>query len=131
MTTSVGRLRYLDLGFFADHAPAASEWILTSSVLAPLTRLRSSQTDKRTFGHILVVGGSRSYPGAVMLATRAALRSGAGFGDCLCPGHACAGSTRRRIPRRCGSDVRRRRRGGLAAGTLELIRERLPRPRRC
>jgi len=126
VTTSVGRLRYLDLGFFADAAPAASEQILTTSVLAPLTRLRSSQTDKRTFGHILLVGGSRSYPGAIMLATRAALRSGAGLVTAfvpatLAPEYAAA------HPEAMWVGCPETAKGGLAAGTVDLVRERLPR----
>ena len=36
-------------------------------------------------GHLLVVGGSRSYPGAVVLAVRAALRSGAGLVTAFVP----------------------------------------------
>ena len=126
VTTSVGRLRYLDLGFFADSAPEANERILISSVLAPLRQLRSSQTDKRTFGHILVVGGSRSYPGAVMLATRAALRSGAGLVTAfvpatLAPEYAAA------HPEAMWVGCPETAKGGLAAGTLDLVRERLPR----
>ncbi|MEJ1974007.1 MAG: NAD(P)H-hydrate epimerase [Lacunisphaera sp.] len=126
VTTSVGRLRYLDLGFFAESAPAASEQILTTSVLTPLTQLRSSQTDKRTFGHILIVGGSRSYPGAVMLATRAALRSGAGLVTAFVPAP-LAPEYAAVHPAAMWVGCPETAKGGLAAGTLDLIRERLPR----
>ena len=51
----------------------------------PLARLRPSQSDKRTFGHLFVLGGSHSYPGAVVLAVRAALRSGAGLVTAFVP----------------------------------------------
>jgi hydroxyethylthiazole kinase-like uncharacterized protein yjeF len=126
VSTSVGRLRFLDLGFFAHGAPAASERMLDASVLEPLTQLRSSQTDKRTFGHILIVGGSRSYPGAVMLATRAALRSGAGLVTSfvpatLAPEYAAA------HPEAMWVGCPETSKGGLAAGTLDLVLERLPR----
>jgi hydroxyethylthiazole kinase-like uncharacterized protein yjeF len=126
VTTSVGRLRYLDLGFFADSAPEANERILTSSVLAPLTQLRSSQTDKRTFGHILLVGGSRSYPGAIMLATRAALRSGAGLVTAFVPA-SLAPEYAAAHPEAMWVGCPETAKGGLAAGTLELVRERLSR----
>lgn len=83
----VGRIRYLDLGFFADGAepaaPAADgatrPRVLLPELLRPLAQLRATTSDKRTFGHLLVVGGSRRYPGAVLMAVRAALRSGVGL----------------------------------------------------
>jgi NAD(P)H-hydrate epimerase len=135
VSTSVGRLRYLDLGFFtvagvADLGPGsaspATERILTLEVLKPLAQLRSSQTDKRTFGHVLIVGGSRSYPGAVVLAARAALRSGAGLVTAfvpatLAPEYAAA------HPEAMWVGCPETPKGGLAAGTVDLISERLPR----
>ena len=80
----VGRLRYLDLGFFAAAAPGADR-ILLPGILAPLAAPRPAQSDKRTYGHLLVVGGSLSYPGAVVLAVRAALRSGVGLVTAFVP----------------------------------------------
>ena len=123
---SVGRLRYLDLGFFDSAMPAAGERVLIPSILAPLAALRSSQTDKRTFGHVLIVGGSRSYPGAVLLATRAALRSGVGLVTAfvpktLAPEYAAA------HPEAMWVGCPETARGGLAPGTLKLIKERLSR----
>jgi len=77
----VGRLRYLDLGFFAAGAAAESSGprVLLASVLRPLAALRPAQSDKRTYGHLLVVGGSLQYPGAVLMTVQAALRSGVGL----------------------------------------------------
>lgn len=75
----VGRLRYLDLGFFASHVAPSSHRVLLPSLLRPLGALRPAQSDKRTYGHLLVVGGSRSYPGAVLMTVQAALRSGVGL----------------------------------------------------
>lgn len=126
VSTSVGRLRYLDLGFFAAGAPEATEQILTTAVLSPLGQLRSSQTDKRTFGHVLIVGGSRSYPGAVMLATRAALRSGAGLVTAFVPA-SLAPEYAAAHPEAMWVGCPETPKGGLAGGTVELIRERLPR----
>ena len=81
----VGRLRFLDLGFFAAGTPASDERVLTTALLEPLAALRPSLSDKRTFGHLFVLGGSLSYPGAVVLAVRAALRSGAGLVTAFVP----------------------------------------------
>jgi ADP-dependent NAD(P)H-hydrate dehydratase / NAD(P)H-hydrate epimerase len=76
----VGRWRYLDLGFFAGELlPAAARAVLTSGVLAPLRALRPTVCAKRTFGHVVLVGGTRMTPGAILMATQAALRGGAGL----------------------------------------------------
>jgi ADP-dependent NAD(P)H-hydrate dehydratase / NAD(P)H-hydrate epimerase len=77
----VGRLRYLDLGFFAVERvdPNALNRVLLPSVLAPLAQLRPAHTDKRTYGHLFVVGGSKNYPGAVLMTVHAALRGGTGL----------------------------------------------------
>jgi ADP-dependent NAD(P)H-hydrate dehydratase / NAD(P)H-hydrate epimerase len=78
----VGRLRYLDLGFFADEAragTASASRILLADILRPLSALRSPHTDKRTYGHLFVIGGSASYPGAILMTVQAALRSGVGL----------------------------------------------------
>jgi len=84
-----GRVRYLDLGFFGvgGHVPvpACENRVLRSVVLAPLAALRDSSADKRSYGHVFVVGGSRSYPGAVLMAVLAALRSGVGLVTAFVP----------------------------------------------
>ena len=71
------RLRYLDLGFFVDEAEDEIR-VLTSRVLDPLRSLRAVDSDKRTYGQLAVIGGSRSYPGAIGMAVAAALQSGVG-----------------------------------------------------
>jgi ADP-dependent NAD(P)H-hydrate dehydratase / NAD(P)H-hydrate epimerase len=86
---SVGRVRYLDLGFFDEAAPtlksAARAAVLTVDVLAPLCTLRRADADKRAFGHLFIVSGSRSLPGAVFMAVQAALHSGAGLVTAFVP----------------------------------------------
>ena len=76
--TNAGRLRYLDLGFFTDDSPGA-ERLITRDTLRDLRGLRPAISDKRTFGHVLIIGGSRSYPGAVAMSVAAALHSGVGL----------------------------------------------------
>ncbi len=134
----VGRGRYLDLDFFAPtsrtlHADearrmdaAAPARVLLPSILAPLARLRPAQTDKRTYGHLLVVGGSRSYPGAVLLTVQAALRSGVGLLTAFVPASlvpeyaAC-------LPEAMWVGVPETAGGGIAAALLPLLREKTPR----
>ena len=83
---SVGRLRYLDLGFFDAAEPSlVHQHALTADVLDPLRELRPAGCDKRTFGHLLIVAGSRAMPGAALMATLAALRSGVGLVTAVVP----------------------------------------------
>jgi hydroxyethylthiazole kinase-like uncharacterized protein yjeF len=143
---AVGRLRYIDLGFFGNvaglgepgpsfakatdgkpgSATPATDQILLPSILAPLTELRSSQSDKRTYGHLFVVGGSHSYPGAVVMAVRAALRSGAGLVTAFVP-EKFAPEYAACHPEVMWVGCPVTRTGGLAQGTIELLRERVSR----
>lgn len=86
-SSNAGRVRYLDLGFFEVErvVPNPLARVLTPALLAPLAALRSSRSDKRTFGHVGIMGGSRDYPGAVLMTALAALRSGAGLVTAFVP----------------------------------------------
>lgn len=81
----VGRLRYLDLGFFVRESPRVAPRLLTRRVLARLQALRAAESDKRSYGHVMILGGSRGYPGAVLMTVLAALRSGAGLVTAFVP----------------------------------------------
>ncbi len=70
----VGRLRVLDIGLPLGETEEAC---VTASSLAPLRRPRSARSDKRHHGRLLIVGGSDRMPGAVLMNTASALRSGA------------------------------------------------------
>jgi hydroxyethylthiazole kinase-like uncharacterized protein yjeF len=122
----VGRLRYVDIGLLReDAAPDATERILLESLLRPLAELRASQSGKRTHGHLLLVGGSHSYPGAVVLAARAALRSGVGLVTAFVP-EKFAPEYAARHPEVMWVGCPVTAAGGLAAGTAELVRARSP-----
>lgn len=79
-----GRVRYLDLGFFHS-GEEGSERVLTPRVLTPLAALRPAQGDKRAYGHVFVIAGSRNFPGAALMTVRAALRSGVGLVTAFVP----------------------------------------------
>jgi NAD(P)H-hydrate epimerase len=53
--------------------------ILDASCLLPLQQPRKIDTDKRDYGHVLIIGGDFGMPGAVRLAAEAAYRVGAGL----------------------------------------------------
>ena len=83
-----GRVRYMDLGFFdaePNHALHASELVLHQSILNPLRALRPASVDKRSFGHIFILGGSAFMPGALLMAVQAAVRSGVGLVTAFAP----------------------------------------------
>ncbi len=120
-----GRVRYLDLGFFAEGAPGSAR-VLTRAVLDPLRRLRPAESDKRTFGHVLVVGGSRSFPGAVLMAVLAALRSGAGLVTAFVP-ESVAAAFAARAPEAMWVAWPETPGGGLALEGEHLLRGKLER----
>ncbi len=76
---NAGRLRLLDLGWDVPPPPRPTIQALSAATLAPLSRLRGTRSDKRSFGHLGVIGGSRQYPGAILMTVRAALQSGCGL----------------------------------------------------
>ncbi len=57
----------------------------TEKILEKIPQIRSRNSDKRSFGHLLIVGGSRKMPGALLMNVLAALRSGIGLVSVLCP----------------------------------------------
>ncbi len=122
---NAGRVRYLDLGFFRGDE-AGRDRVLTEAVLAPLRGLRSSQTDKRGHGHLLVLGGSQCYPGAVLMSVLAALRSGTGLVTAFVP-EPLVGAFAARAPEAMWVGCPVTQNGGLALEGLSLVRERLER----
>ncbi len=83
---SVGRIRYLDIGFFEEDSEAnRTNRVLLSSAVQPLSDLRPSGSDKRSYGHLFLVGGSRMMPGAIQMAVRAAVKSGVGLVTAFVP----------------------------------------------
>jgi len=129
---SIGRARYLDLGFFEGGclslgAPTGTEaLVLTSAVLAPLRGLRSPLSDKRTYGHLFVIGGSRSFPGAVMMSVQAALKAGAGLVTAFVP-ESLAAAYAAHVPEAMWVGWPETPEGGLALEGAHLLRERIAR----
>ena len=130
---NAGRPRYLDLGFF-NETPAEvchllsdkRDRVLTGGVLDGLRGLRPARSDKRTFGHVFVLGGSRSYPGAVLMSVMAALRSGAGLVTAFVP-ESLAAAFAARAPEAMWVGWPETPEGGLALEGEYLLREKLSR----
>ena len=135
-SANAGRVRYLDLGFFenvarvADPGPGsaspATMRVLTSALLAPLAALRSAHSDKRSYGHVGLIGGSRSYPGAVLMAALAALRSGAGLVTAFVP-ESLAAAFAARAPEVMWVGWPETPTGGLALEGQHLLKARMER----
>lgn len=84
----IGRLRYVDIGFFEGKRPDSREIsadLVTTLALQRLRVPRPSQCDKRNFGHLFVLAGHRTMPGALLMSVRAALRSGVGLVTAFAP----------------------------------------------
>jgi NAD(P)H-hydrate epimerase len=139
---NAGRLRYLDLGFFEseeertlsaavvpDSHPAGAaekhdgDRVLIPRILAPLRSLRSSQTDKRDYGHLFVLGGSHSYPGAILMSVLAALKSGVGQVTAFVP-EALVPSYAARAPEAMWVGWPKGPSEGLSPGGLPLLTQR-------
>ena len=84
------RIRVLDIGIpsgFVDDLPDTVECTDSSAVKKLLIR-EPFDVHKYTRGHLFVAGGCTLYPGAPLLASEAALRTGAGLVSCFLPGPA-------------------------------------------
>jgi NAD(P)H-hydrate epimerase len=77
-----GRVRRVDIGMGGEAVKALSEpmlLVVEESDARGTLPVRRADSHKGTFGHVLVVAGSRGKTGAAALVAKAALRSGAGL----------------------------------------------------
>jgi NAD(P)H-hydrate epimerase len=77
----VGELVVADIGLdpAAEREVAPATEILTPDEIKWLVPRRAADTHKGTYGHVLVIAGARGKTGAAILASRAAMRAGAGL----------------------------------------------------
>jgi len=85
----VGNLEVVDIGVpdsYMEEAVAEAPvvWIAPKDIAVVLPR-RKRASHKGTYGHVLLMGGAIGYTGAITMAARAALRSGAGLVTVLVP----------------------------------------------
>lgn len=83
----VGTLEILDIGIPATLLAACEDdfRLVTAAEAAPLLPVRPATGHKGTFGHLLVVAGSRGKTGAAALTAEGGLRMGAGLVTLGCP----------------------------------------------
>ena len=128
---NAGRVRYLDLGFFRPAGDSrigddASDRVITQEIFAPLRQLRASRSDKRDYGHLFLLGGSRGFPGAILMSVTAAVRSGAGLVTAFVPESFVAGYAAQ-LPEAMWVGWPETPRGGLSLEGEHLWRERAER----
>jgi len=83
----IGNIEVIDIGIppeYVDEVQGCqdAELIERTNLLIPC---RGNDTHKGTYGHVLLIGGSIGTTGAIAMAARAALRSGAGLVSVLTP----------------------------------------------
>jgi NAD(P)H-hydrate epimerase len=85
----VGNLEVVDIGipneFIEEAEGDPNVELIHSSDLVPLFPRRTRDAHKGTFGHVLCMGGSKGFSGAIAMAGRAAARSGAGLVSAFVP----------------------------------------------
>ena len=122
-----GRIRYVDLGFFDSEESETAECkesILLPEVLDPMRRLRPAAVDKRKFGHIFIVGGSAYMPGALLMAVKAAVRSGVGLVTAFVPA-SVAGALAAQVPEAMWIPWPETNNGTLNIRALPLLTDRI------
>ena len=67
----------IDEQYFSSIKP--STYLLNNSLLSNNLKKRENNTHKGKYGHLVIVGGERGMPGAVIMAALAAFRTGAGL----------------------------------------------------
>ena len=114
----VGRLRVLDIGLPLGETEEAC---VTATSLATLRKPRRARSDKRHHGRVLIVGGSERMPGAVLMNTAAALRSGAALVTTCLP-ESVRGKAAVAYPEAMWRGLRSGKDGTLATTNLEEVR---------
>ena len=123
------RVRYLDLGFFdkPENIPIeTTDAILLPTLLNPLRALRPAHVDKRSFGHLFIVGGSSFMPGALLMSAQAALRSGVGLVTAFAPASVAA-ALAAKVPEAIWVPWPETASGTLCPKALHLLTERMER----
>lgn len=81
-----GKIRLVSIGIPKQLQICADPTlVLDSNRVSRMLPKRKAQSHKGTYGRVLVIGGSRNMSGALIMCTKALLRSGAGLVTCMLP----------------------------------------------
>lgn len=75
----VGSVRVMDVGFPYEVMQTGNKYLLGVEDIVDTAQNRNKFGDKKIFGHTLVLGGSHGLTGALVMASQAALKVGAGL----------------------------------------------------
>ncbi len=85
----IGNIEVVDIGIpreFIEEAESDPDMeLIHPSDFAPLFPRRPRDTHKGAYGHVLCIGGTKGFSGAITMAAHAAARSGAGLVSALVP----------------------------------------------
>ena len=90
---SCGTVVTIDIGIYDEvtEALGIQREVLTAAWVKSVYRPRNEESHKGTYGHALLIGGSKNMAGAIALAANSAIKSGAGVVTALIPASArCA-----------------------------------------
>ena len=122
---AVGRIRFLEIEPFKGEkksAAAGQTLIASPKLYQEINTLRPAGSDKRSFGHGLVLAGSPGMPGAAIMAVMGALGAGAGLVTGLVPASVSGGAAGV-LPEAMWQPMPIRKEGGLDVGTVGLVSE--------
>lgn len=83
----VGKLVALDIGLskeYEENTPSNWQWI-DNSLIKGIYKKRNSYSHKGTYGHALIIGGAMGKTGAVQMASKSAVKAGAGLVTAFVP----------------------------------------------
>lgn len=75
----VGEVEVIDVGFPRDLLTKGNKFLLNLEDVVDPSSKRDKFADKKVFGHVLCLGGSHGLTGALVMASQAALKTGAGI----------------------------------------------------
>ena len=124
-TEYTGRIRMVDIGFFEEDYSggfSSNQHILNETILDPLRQLRPSTVNKKNFGHLFIVSGSTTMPGALLMSIQAALRSGVGLITVFTP-ESIATTLATSVPEAMWVPCPETSAGTLSSKSLALVKE--------
>jgi NAD(P)H-hydrate epimerase len=82
-----GKVRILDINLSSDYISetATNDFVIDDDIIKNIFKIRDEFSHKGTYGKVTIVGGSYGKIGAAVLATKSALKTGAGLSFTLAP----------------------------------------------
>lgn len=118
----VGRIRFLEMDPFLEQEAGADQVNFVGSPRSykVLNKVRRAQTDKRDYGHCLILAGSSQMPGAALMATMGCLQAGAGLVTTLAPA-SVATQIASRVPEAMWRPLPLTMEGGIDVETVRIV----------